>query len=494
MSSALLYGPRNGGMEKFVHEILGRNIYFDVQLSRLIQNETLNGDSDDPFVQHGYYEEILFQERAHNTALEITGDVNWLTEQFRKEYENVYPWNFSLIRSNQVSNGIFFEGWYYKLVFNEYKNTIITIPGVSMNDDKRFSFIMIAYNNNSHYFRFPYETFSSTEEQFLATVDNEKNIFSYEKLIVNLQPKDDDDASESFQMNLTLSSHLSIPDLSVIAPATMGPFTWIPTMQCYHHVLSMKYDIQGSIQINQDEKISVTGIGYLEKDWGYSFPSLWIWGQANQWKNLPSTSSASLFFSFASIPWHFNIKFPGFLIVFEYNHQFYRFNSYLQSIVNDLSVNNKTNQLSFSVYDVLFQHKLHVSTYCDGSEYVSSALLYGPRNGGMEKFVHEILGRNIYFDVQLSKIIQNETLNGDSDDPFIQHGYYEEILFQERAVNIALEITGDVNWLTNELRKTYENVYPWNFSLIRILIQYYKLIITSTISVIIIWLFLVKYL
>ncbi|CAF4239555.1 unnamed protein product, partial [Adineta steineri] len=138
---------------------------------------------------------------------------------------------------NQVSNGIFFEGWYYKLVLNEYENTIIAIPGVSMNDDKRFSFIMIAYNNNSHYFRFPYEAFSSTEEQFLATVDNEKNIFSYEKLIVNLQPNDEDDASESFQMNLTLSSHLSIPDLSVIAPATMGPFTWIPTMQCYHHVL-----------------------------------------------------------------------------------------------------------------------------------------------------------------------------------------------------------------------------------------------------------------
>ncbi|CAF1557569.1 unnamed protein product, partial [Adineta steineri] len=221
--------------------------------------------------------------------------------------------------------------------------------------------------------------------------------------------------------------------------------------------------------------------------------SLWIWGQANQWENLPSTSSASLFFSFASIPWHFNIKFPGFLIVFEYNHQFYRFNSYLQSIVNDLSVNNKTNQLSFTVYDVLFEHKLHVSTYCNESEYVSSALLYGPRNGGMEKFVHEILGRNIYFDVQLSKLVQNDTMNRDSDDLFIQHGYYEEIIFQERAVSIALEITGDVNWLTEELRKTYENVYPWNFSLIRSLIQYYKLIITSIISLIIMWLFLVKY-
>ena len=353
-----------------------------------------------------------------------------------------------------------------------------------MNDDNRHSFIMVGYDNKSNYYRFPFEAFSSSTDEFLVKIDN-RNEFSYENLVLNLQPKEGDDATESFQMNLTLSSHISTPDLSWIAPGTMGPYSWIPTMQCYHHVLSMRYNIHGSI--NENENIS--GIGYLEKDWGNAFPSMWIWGQANQWENHPLTSSASLFFSLALIPWYFNLEFPGFLVIFELNQEFYRFNTYLQSIVSDLSIDNKTNQVSFNVYDVLFQYKLHVTTHCDQSENINGAVLYGPRSGQMEKFVKEILAKNIYFDVRLSKLNQNLTSETDDHDPFIQHGYSEEIIFQGRAQNIALEITGDVNWLIEQFRKTYENVYPWNFSLIRSLVQYYKLILGSFLSIIIIFLF-----
>jgi hypothetical protein len=387
--------------------------------------------------------------------------------------------SFFINLGHSIQNGIFFEGWYYKISFDDYKNTLVVIPGVHMNDENQHAFIMVAYENTSHYYRFPLESFSSSTDEYILKIDDEKNLFSYDKLLVNLQPKDGDDATESFRMNLTFSSHSIIPDLSVIAPGTMGPYSWIPTMQCYHHVLSMKYHIHGSIEINQAENITMSGVGYLEKDWGNSFPSIWIWGQANQWANLPSTSSASLFFSLALIPWYFNLEFAGFLIVFEYNHQFYRFNTYLQSIVNDLSVNKDTNQFSFNVYDVLFEYKLHISTHLNQNENINGAMLYGPRHGRMEKFVKEILAKNIYFDVQLSKLIQNTTTNSNNNahDIFAQHGYSEEIIFQERAQNVALEITGDVNWLTAKFRKTYENIYPWNFSLIRSLIHYYKLIL-----------------
>ncbi|CAF0937922.1 unnamed protein product [Rotaria sordida] len=395
---------------------------------------------------------------------------------------------------HHIRNGIFFEGWYYKIVSNEYNNTFVIIPGVHMNDSKRHSFIMIAYDNISHYFHFPYETLSSSFDEFQLTIDNKKNIFSYNKIIIDVQPKtNNDDATESFQMNLTLSSHIFIPDLLWIIPGTMGPYSWIPTMQCYHHVLSMKNYIHGSIKINQNEKQFISGIGYIEKDWGHSFPSIWIWGQANQWENLSSTSSsASLFFSLALIPWYFNIEFAGFLIVFEYNNEFYRFNTYLQSIIHDLSINIHTNQISFNVYDVLFQYKLHISTYYNELENIYSAMLYGPRYDRMEKYVKEFLTKNIHFNVQLSKLIYNMTLNKDNNDIFIQHGYYEEIIFQGQAQNIALEITGDVNKLSEKFRQAYENIYPWNFSLIRYLILYYKLVLTTIISSMIIWLIFVK--
>lgn len=357
-----------------------------------------------------------------------------------------------------------------------------------MHDNDRHSFIMVAHNNKSHFYRFSNEILSSSTDKFEITINNEKNRFSNDQLIIDLYPKEGDDANESFQMNLKLSSHVIPPDLSWIAPGTMGPYSWVPTMQCYHHVLSMKYDIHGTIRINQSETQTVSGVGYLEKDWGSSFPSTWIWGQANQWENLPATSSASLFFSFALIPWYFNIEFAGFLIIFEHNHEFYRFNTYLQSSIHDLSIDQNTNKISIDIYDVLFEYKLHVSTYCDGIENMNGSMLYGPRNDRMEKFVIEMLTKGIYFDVRLSKLIQNATMNKDDNDLFIQHGYYEDIIFEGRAINVALEITGNVKWLIEKFQEMYEHTYPWNFSLIRSLIQYYKLVFASVISIMIIWL------
>jgi len=339
------------------------------------------------------------------------------------------------------------------------------IPGVQMSDDDRHAFLMIAYENISHYYRFPFESFSSSTDEYSVRIG--ENRFSYDKIFINVQPNEGDDASEIFQMNLTLSSHIKIPDLSVIAPGTMGPFSWMPTLQCYHHVLSMKYDVSGTMQDKED----VTAVGYLEKDWGTEFPSIWIWGQANQWQ---SNVSASLFFSFALIPWYFGFKFPGFLIIFEYNHEFYRFNTYLQSNVHNLEINQTTNEVSFDIYDVLFRYKLHVQTLVNPNENVNGALLYGPRNQRMEKYVKEILGRNIYFDVKLSKLISNDrTMDDDSNDPFVRHGYTEEIVFEERATNIALEINGDIDELKQLFEQIYAHVFPWKFSLIRSLLYYF---------------------
>ena len=341
---------------------------------------------------------------------------------------------------------------------------------------------MVAYENISHYFRFPFEKFSAASDAFLVTIDGEKNRFSSDELIVQLQREDhaDDDASESFQMNFTLSSHLSIPDLSWIAPGTMGPYSWIPTMQCSHHVQSLRHDFQGSLRINDREYTNVSGRGYIEKDWGHSFPSMWIWGQANYWKDLPSTSTASLFFSFALIPWYFKLQFPGFLVVFEHNRVFYRFNTYLQSILHDLAVNTTTNEVSFDVYDLLFEHKLHVSTHSKSLANLDGAMLYGPRGEGMVKFVKEILDRNLIFDVRLSKLTVDSTkANAAENDPFLQHGYTEEVLFDQQAENVALEVTGNTSWLTEQFTNTHGNHYPWQFSVMRLAVQSYRSIVAT---------------
>jgi hypothetical protein len=284
-------------------------------------------------------------------------------------------------------------------------------------------------------------------------------------------------------MNLTIPSNARPQDLSWFMPGTMGPFSWLSFLQCYHHVLSVRHDFHGTIQIGHYNQTNVSGIGYIEKDWGQMFPSSWVWGQANQWTS-GSSVSAGLFFSFAVIPSGFGLEFPGFLIIFEHNKQYYRFNSYLLSVVHNLQVDNRTNCMSFTVYDLFFEHKLRVSAYFTDPN--RAAILYGPRHGRMEKFVKEILDSDTYFDVRLSQLIRAHPM-ADSDDLFAQHGYREHVLFEDRAHHVALEMNGNVSWLSEQFEIAHGNSYPWRFSVLRWLVQHYRLLSLLATSVCVIF-------
>ena len=391
---------------------------------------------------------------------------------------------------HQIERGMFFEGWYFKMAFANDSRMFAVIPGILINDEQREAFLMVAYNNISHYFSFPFQSFhpSGIDEEFRVTIDDQsdrnrqrKGQFSVHQIQLDMKPNENDDATESIRMNLNISGRVYPENLSWIFPETMGPFGWLNFLQCYHHVLSTRHLIEGNIQIGEDHPTNVKGIGYIEKDWGQMFPSMWIWGQANQWVT-SSTTDASLFFSFAIIPTGFGIDKPGFLILFEYEKQFYRFNTFLLSIVHQLQVNNQTNTMSFTVYDALFQHKLQVTAHFLNIN--GGAVLYGPRNGRMEKFVREMLDRDAYFDVRLSRMELTE-LKINSDDLFQQHGYREHLLFEGQANNVALEINGNVSWLTEQFDQVHGNVYPWQFSFTRLLLEYYQVVflLLGTISI-----------
>ncbi|CAF1606898.1 unnamed protein product [Didymodactylos carnosus] len=195
------------------------------------------------------------------------------------------------------------------------------------------------------------------------------------------------------------------------------------------------------------------------------------------------------------IPWYFNLKFPGFLVIFYYNQTFYRFTTYSQSFVHRLMIDETNQRISFNLYDQLFKYKLRVIlTYQHQSSSIApKANLYGPRNGKMEKFVNEIL-TNASFDVRFSKLIQDQTafISDDEDDEvklFSQHGIYENVLYQAKADPVALEITGNVSWLSEQLHSTYGNSYPWTFSLTRVLMEMIIYIKNSYITMILVTVF-----
>lgn len=59
-------------------------------------------------------------------------------------------------------------------------------------------------------------------------------------------------------------------------PNIMGPFSYFQFMECNHAILSMKNIVNGLININQNKIIFNNDAGYIEKDWGYSFPKKYI--------------------------------------------------------------------------------------------------------------------------------------------------------------------------------------------------------------------------
>ena len=88
----------------------------------------------------------------------------------------------------------------------------------------------------------------------------------------------------------------------------MGIFSYIPFMQCNHCILSMKSNVEGIISIN-DKNIEIfNGTGYIEKDFGVSFPKYYVWGQGNNFND----KNVSFFVSIADI--YFKLfSFRGFI-------------------------------------------------------------------------------------------------------------------------------------------------------------------------------------
>jgi hypothetical protein len=75
------------------------------------------------------------------------------------------------------------------------------------------------------------------------------------------------------------------------------------------------------------------GRGYIEKDWGRSFPDAWIWMQTNHFDQ----SRASLTASIATIPW-LGISFRGFIVGLWHEGTLYRFATYTGARIEKLII------------------------------------------------------------------------------------------------------------------------------------------------------------
>lgn len=177
----------------------------------------------------------------------------------------------------------YFEGWYLKHVSKDRTAVLSFIPGISLAPEDRHCFIQVidGISGKTWYVKYPLETFRWSRKTFSVSAGYSE--FSLDGCSVNI-----DETDLKITGTLTYCEMEYYPR-SLVHPGIMGWFSFIPGLECRHDVLSMNHRTAGALQVNGNVLDFTGGCGYIEKDWGWNFPSSYIWIQCNSF-NEPGTS------------------------------------------------------------------------------------------------------------------------------------------------------------------------------------------------------------
>lgn len=244
----------------------------------------------------------------------------------------------------------FFEGWYFKLVDRSEQHRFALIPGVFLHDDPtvQHAFIQVLDGNvgASHYHRFPLSEFSSEGDSFNICIG--ANRISSRGLSLDINQ-----GGHSIRGRLSFEGTKPWP-ITLASPGVMGWYSWVPFMECYHGVLSLDHEIEGALTVNGKEIDFSGGRGYVEKDWGKSFPHAHVWMQTNHFDSPGVSLSASV----AIIPW-IRTSFPGFIVGLLVDGHLYRFATYTGAQTTHLEILDRT--ITWAMHDKKHALTLHAT-------------------------------------------------------------------------------------------------------------------------------------
>jgi len=208
----------------------------------------------------------------------------------------------------------YFEGWYYKVVNASETKALAFIPGIAMAENgtkQAFVQVMDGKKRTAEYHKFEAPEFQPKAGKF--EIEIATNFFSNDTMRLDLP---------NAVGQLHFSDRILWPD-KWYSPGIMGPYSFVPFMECYHGILSMDHRIDGHLIIHGESIDFTNGRGYMEKDWGQSFPSAYFWMQTNHF----SEPGISLKASVAKIPW-MGGSFVGFIAGIWMNGQLIQFTTY----------------------------------------------------------------------------------------------------------------------------------------------------------------------
>ena len=325
-----------------------------------------------------------------------------------KAYKANKSKNSSMFQGNKKTKK-YFEGWYFKMVSQDEGSILSVIPGISISEDgsTKHAFIQIIDGKiaETKYINFPIEDFYFSKEDFLIKIGN--NVFSKDSIVLDIQRDSLSIIGKVYMKNLA-----ELKSKNKQRQKIMGWYYKVPFMECYHGVVSLNHDLYGEIKTNNRSFRFDGGRGYIEKDWGKSMPSSWIWIQTNSFKN----SNSSFMLSIAKIPW-LGFSFTGFLGFYYINNEMVRFGTYSRAKVK-LEKQEKNN-LNLNI--ILKDKVLEIQTLKN-----NSGMLKAPVNGNMNRRISEGI------DAELTlKIIDKN----------------KKMLFIDRSITTGLEVVGNIDEL-----------------------------------------------
>lgn len=300
----------------------------------------------------------------------------------------------------------FFEGWYFKVVDKSEQNALAIIPGIAMDaagNKQSFIQVLDGVNVTAAYHKYDAIDFKPSDKRFKVKIND--NSFSHNRIKIDVP---------NIKGLLHFDEHFFWPK-KWHAPGIMGWYSWVPFMECYHQVVSMNSAVTGKLFIKNKEVDFVGGKAYIEKDWGRSFPSSWIWMQSNHFSSEPVSFKLSV----AKIPWVGN-AFVGFICAFLIKDKFIRFATYTGAKLKSVSFNDET-------IDIVLEDKAHILTVkaikAPGAELASPVL--GFMDGRVKESMRAVIHINLFSKSE------------------------NKVIFSDSGRNAGLEIAGNTSELLN---------------------------------------------
>ncbi|MBQ8822608.1 MAG: hypothetical protein IJZ82_08205 [Lachnospiraceae bacterium] len=156
-----------------------------------------------------------------------------------------------------------FYGWYLKCQSEE--KTLAIIPAVHQAGKKRTCSIQVITEEESFTVAFPGKVYRKRK----GTLSIGRNQFHERGIYLAVDTK-----------KLHMKGRLLFGELTPLKKHIMGPFAYLPFLECSHMVWSMQHLVSGTVFINGEEYVFQNARGYWEGDKGRSFPNSYMWTQS----------------------------------------------------------------------------------------------------------------------------------------------------------------------------------------------------------------------